>query len=91
MEQEYYIITTRHRAIWPTGVLLFWGPDHCGYAATLENAGKYSEYEAKKICDSGRLQTEFMVPCEEIEKASRRIVGLGKMKDFTGKNAWEFE
>ena len=88
---EYYIITTRHKAIWPSGVLLFWGPDRSGYATTLDLAGRYPKEEAEKICGSGKHQSEFMVPCERVESDARRVVDTDKLFSYIGKHLWEFE
>lgn len=88
---EYYIITTRHAALWPRGVLLFWAENQKGYSSFLEKAGKYSEQEAKSICGNGPKQTEFMIPCNKIEEVAIRVVDLDKMKEFTGKSSWEFD
>jgi hypothetical protein len=37
MSDQFYIVTKAHEAIWPRGVLLFWGPDSNGYSTTLEH------------------------------------------------------
>ena len=87
---EYYIITTRHKALWPGGVLLFWGPNKCGYSTTLDHAGKYSKEDGEAICGSGNHQTEFMVPCKQVEAEAKQIVDLDKMKELTGRSSWEF-
>ena len=86
--KEFYIITTAHKAIWPGGVLLFWGANKSGYSTFLEQAGRYSEEEARKIAkprDSGFPPVDFMVPCEEIEAQAIRVVDADKFRSFTGK------
>jgi hypothetical protein len=83
MEQQYYIITTAHEAIWPGGVLLFWAANECGYSTFLEQAGRYSEEQAKKICksrDSVIGQEDFMVPCEAVEAEAIRVVDIDKLQ-----------
>lgn len=78
---EYFIVTKAHDAIWPRGVILFWAANRSGYSTTLELAGRYSESEAKDICHSrGRIQEDFMVPCDLVERNAVRVVDLDKMR-----------
>jgi hypothetical protein len=85
MSDQFYIVTKAHEAIWPRGVLLFWGPDSNGYSTTLEHAGKYSREEALKIC---RLRPQmgkpldFMIPCEAVDASAVRVVDLDKFKEL---------
>ena len=76
---KYFILTKAHEAIWPRGVILFWGPNSNGYSTTLELAGRYTKDEAESICklrpQSGN-PLDFMVPCETVEAQSRRIVDI---------------
>jgi hypothetical protein len=77
---EYFIVTTAHKGIWPRGVVLFWAADRGGYSTFLEMAGRYSEADAKDICNSrGHVQEDFMVPCELVEREAVRVVDLDKM------------
>lgn len=83
---EFYIITKAHEAIWPRGVILFWGPNHSGYSTTLELAGRYNREEAESICNvrpQGSEPLDFMVPCSVVKQASRRIVDIDLFKSLT--------
>lgn len=85
--KEFYIITIAHKALWPRGVLLFWGPNNHGYSTCLEQAGRYSEEEAKEIVkprDKGHAPVDFMVPCEQVEAQALRVVDSTKFTEFTG-------
>jgi hypothetical protein len=84
--EEFYIITTAHKALWPGGVILFWAAERSGYSTFLEKAGRYSEADATDICKSSISQS-FMVPCEEIESQAVRVVDIDKLPDFIGKGA----
>ena len=79
--REYYIITTRHKAL-IGAVLLFWAPNKSGYSYTLGNAGRYSEQEANKIADPDH--GTYMVPCDSVDKVAWRVVDIDKFKELTG-------
>lgn len=86
VSREYYIVTTAHRAIWPTGVLLSWAANQSGYSTFLEKAGRYSEREAREICkprDSQCPPVDFMVPCEVVEAHAVRVVDIDKLRELT--------
>lgn len=36
--------------IWSVEHNAWWGPDQCGYVRRISQAGRYSNYEAVKIC-----------------------------------------
>lgn len=83
-QQEYYILTKAHEAIWPRGVILFWAANEAGYSTTLELAGRYSEESANNICkrrDNGIWKQDFMVPCEVIDAQAVRVVDIDKFSD----------
>ena len=79
---DYYIITKNHKALWPRGVLLFWGANQRGYSTFLEGAGRYSEAEAKEIHNPEH--GNYMVPCWKIDAQAVRVVDIDKMQEFTG-------
>lgn len=80
---EYYIITTRHRAIGPAGVLLFWGPNRSGYRTILEQAGRYTEAEAKDITEL--RGGDYMVPCHLVDQHAVRVVDFDKLHTLVPK------
>lgn len=89
--EQFYVLTKAHEAIWPRGVILFWGPNRSGYSTTLELAGRYSKDEAESICKvrpQGSEQIDFMVPCSTVEQASRRIVDLDLFKTWEDWISW---
>lgn len=65
---EYYIVMKNPHG---SDYALFWGPNSEGYTRIIDNAGKYSEKQAKRICKM--RGEEFMVPCEVVELAAIRV------------------
>lgn len=68
-EQLYYI--------WSGGysgdALIWWGKDSRGYTSNLDNAGKYTKDEAKRIC-SNSDRREMAFPVEYIDGNAHRAV-----------------
>lgn len=83
--KEFYIITTHHESLWPRGVLLFWAANRSGYSSFLEKAGRYSQEEAKSICEF--RGGDYMVPCEQIEEMAVRVVDYDKLHELTNGKA----
>jgi hypothetical protein len=77
----YYIQSYEHQY---GDFIAWWGKRRSGYVQCLEDAGLYTEEEAKEICHSanlGRDIRERMLPQEEVEAAALRVVrfnGVGK-------------
>lgn len=79
---EYYILTKAHEAIWPGGVILFWGPDEKGYTTMVEKAGKYSEAHSKRVVAGRDGKSDFRVPCEVIEAATISVVDIDRFDEL---------
>lgn len=68
--KEFYILSlkwSRH----DEQNLTWWMPNRSGYTWLLENAGRYSEDEAK-VHDGS--DTTIAIPCEVVDSMSRRVV-----------------
>lgn len=81
-DQQYYISTGGYSG----NSLIFWGKDSRGYTSNLDNAGLYSEEDAKRIC-SNSDRTEKAWPKEYIEGITNRAVSCENIdwkafKDF---------
>jgi hypothetical protein len=81
--RQYYILTKAHKAIWPGGTILFWGPDEKGYTTMVERAGKYSEAHALRIVATRDGKSDFMVPCEVVEAAAIQVVDIDRFDELT--------
>ena len=77
---EFYIATTKHEALWPRGVILFWAANERGYSSFLEKAGRYSKEEAEQICKPD--SNHFMIPCEAVEAQAVRVVDIDKLEEL---------
>jgi hypothetical protein len=64
MAQLYYI-QNRSKGFLGNSII-WWGKNSRGYTADLNEAGKYTEEEAKKIC-TGHLVENVAYPCEYID------------------------
>jgi len=56
----------------PDGLLLWWGPNRAGYTTRLDEAGRYSEQEAKQ--QAARRDTDEAVPFELAERFMAPVV-----------------
>lgn len=55
---QHYLIFNRERS---TYAAMFWRPNRCGYTERIEDAGRYSEDEARQIVENGRGKN-LMIP-----------------------------
>ena len=53
--------------------LVWWRPKSCGYTSYIEEAGKYTEEEAKEICDGVK---DIAYSCEFIDnhKTAKKVI-----------------
>lgn len=56
----------------PDGLLLWWGPNRCGYTTRLDEAGRYSEEEAKR--QDARRDTDVAVPLSRAQATAVAVV-----------------
>jgi hypothetical protein len=71
-EQLYYLLSLKHSQA-RFNVWTFWGKDRCGYVWDLENAGQYTEAEARKASSLEPDET-VAIPVEVVEALSVRRV-----------------
>lgn len=81
-EEQFYVATLSHDALWPRGVILWWAANRSGYSSFLEKAGKYSREEAQSIVS--HRGGDFMVPCATADSKAVRVVDLDLFKELTG-------
>ncbi len=70
---EWLIRDTRRN---PDGQLLWWGPNRCGYTTSLEDAGRYTEEQARK--QEACRDTDVAVPLAKALAAAVRCVPAGR-------------
>jgi hypothetical protein len=62
MSQRYYIVDTRTVV---GNCAMFWGPGRRGYVCNIDEAGKYSEDDAR--AQQRSRSTDVAIPCETID------------------------
>jgi len=62
MKKLFYIRTQGYKG----NALIWWAPNSRGYTCDINNAGKYPEKEAMKICSGSK--TELAYNCKKIDK-----------------------
>ena len=76
-------MSAKDHVVWYLGnyngdCVIFWGPDESGYTTDLDQAGRYTEEEAKRI--EKRRGKERAVPLKVAEAAVRRHVTAGRLR-----------
>lgn len=70
-EERYLIACYKHKSL--DGMVLWWGPNRCGYFTDLAMAGLYSKDEAERITASEHHEA-VAVPETALVGCRRRIV-----------------
>jgi hypothetical protein len=66
---EFFLLSIAHSK----DTLLWWGPNRSGYTTNLDDAGRYSEADARATAH-GRNHTVIAIRCEDALARSRRRV-----------------
>lgn len=75
-EQQYYISTGGYVG----NALVLWRENSRGYTSNFDDAGKYSETEAKEICRNSN-RNEKAIPVDLAEKFILRTINLEGISD----------
>ena len=84
MSENLYYIFSGKTAL--AGNLMFWKENRAGYSPVMSEFGKYTEEEAKKICEHSTRANAYR--CEDVEKISRKALIF---EDFLSKITPVFE
>lgn len=81
MSARYLILCTERSGY--AGEALWWAPDRCGYTVRFDDAGRYTEAEAREIVRGLRERGERAIREDVAEALAVRVVPGSAVREAT--------